>query len=508
VSPRPRLESSRRKRLLLSALSFLFTFLLLEGVVRLLGLPRAPVLLREGIYVSQLPMVTGRDTVPSVTGSPLPASKRPGELRVFVFGESSVEGGPWAYGASPPSMLHDHLRAILPQRDFTVVNMGRGASTMMDAYYFLVSIEAYAPDYIIFYQGSNDLFHTDRERCAPALHPRAHGAWRWLVERSRLLWAARALGPRAYTKLRPQTSGRTGSSPGHAFGQDQQPGDLCDVTTGFPAWTDLLVSTAKAMGARVIVTTPVENPLRWPDDNARSLSVQSEPYQRLLSCALTDDCDIVATWRAVRDTPTFTWDRLAPRRRAWRDTARERGARFVDFAGSMERDAEGGLRPPIFAEEVHLSLEGNWRLSWLWATELRSLVEGSPSPGLAAPPPAVDERHYLSETARYSHQGTGACILLRCADRYVRLNMRVLAGELLREAVRVDAPAPGAAAPSRAGATAQLLLGKLRRDAGLDPGLPPALAARLSGLDLAGITRELQRYGDCSTLADPAAPAR
>lgn len=496
MSPRLRLWT---KRLTLSVVSFLVTFLVLEGVFRLLDLPGAPVQLREGVYASQLPMVTGRDTVPVLTGSPLPVAKRPGEIRVFVFGESSVEGGPWGYGGSPPSMLRDHLHARSPQRDFTVINMGRGASTMMDAYYFLVSIEPYAPDYVVFYQGSNDLFHTDAERCAPALHPRAYGAWRWLVQRSRFLWAARALGPRLYTRLAPGISAKPAPSPGHAFGKDQQPGDLCDVTAGFPAWTDLLVSTAQAMGARVVVTTPVENPLRWADENARSLSTPGEPYQRLLSCALADDCDIVATWKAVRDTPTFTWDRLAPRRRAWRETARARGAGFVDFAGSIERDAEGGLRPAIFAEEVHLSLEGNWRLASAWAGELGALIEDGPSPGLAPPPAAaVDERYYLSEAARYSHQDGGACILLRCAERYVRLNMRVLAAELLRSAASLDGPAP-----SRAGATAELVLGRLRRDAGLDPRLPPSLAARLEGLDLRKLTEELQKHSDCSTLADP-----
>lgn len=501
----PPLPSTRRRlwaqRLSLSALSFLVTALLLEALVRRLGVPGAPVLLREGLYASQLPMVTGRDNAPYVAGSPLPETKRRGEIRVFVFGESSVEGLPWGYGGSPPAMLRDHLRALSPQADFTVVNMGRSASTMMDAYYYLVSIEAYAPDVVVFYQGSNDLFHTDRERCAPALHPRAYSAYRWLVERSRLLWAARALGPRVYTRIFPPTS----RPPPHAFGEDRQPGDLCDPAQAFPAWTEILLSTAKGLGARIIVTTPVENPLRWADENTRSQPAPSEPYRRLLSCALGDDCDLVATWKAVRGAPSFAWDRLGPRRRAWIAAAEAHGARVVDFAGYLEREAEGGLRPPLFAEEVHLSLEGYWRLSWLWATEIRALVEDRPSAGLAAPPPPLlDERFYLSEAARYGSRGSAACTLLRSGALHLRLNMRVLAASLLESAVNIDAPPAGEAASSRVGAAAQLLLAWLRRDAGVDPRLPSSLAAALDGLDVARLTEELQRHADCSSL--PGAP--
>jgi hypothetical protein len=492
ASPRLRLWA---KRLLLAVASALCTALALEAAVRLAGVPSAPVEMREGIYVSQLPMVTGRDTGQRVEGSPRPTAKRPGEIRVFVFGESSVEGGPWGYGGSPATMLRDHLHAMVPGKDITVVNMGRSASTMMDAYYYLVSIEGYAPDYIVFYQGSNDFFNTDPERCAPVAHPALYGAHRWLATHSRLVWAARTLGPRWWLK-------RVGPRPSpqlpHVFGSDQQPGDRCDVAQAFPAWTDLLVSTAESMGARVVVTTPVENPLRWADDNMSHVAEPGEPYRRLLGCALDGGCDMVATWKAVRDTPSFAWDRLASRRRAWRETAAARGARFVDFAGYLGKEAEGGLRPPIFAEEVHLLLEGYWRVSWLWAQELRSLMEAGPSMGIdVPPPPALDERYYLAESARLNHGGTGTCALLHAADRYVRLNMRVLAAPLLRKAVEIDAP------PSAAGADAALLLGKLRRDAGLDPALPPALAGALPGLDPARITEALQRSGDCSALPAP-----
>lgn len=340
------------------------TLVVLELVVRSSGAPAAPAQLRDGLYVSQLPLLTGRETTQGQLGAALPTAKRPGEIRVFVFGESSVQGLPWGYGASPVAMLRDQLHALAPAQDLTVVNMGRSASAAMDAYYHLASIAPYAPDFVVFYQGSNDFFDGDAERCAPLLHPELHRAWRWVVERSRLFWAARALGPR----LRGGPGRAGGQQAAPVFGRDAQPGDRCDAAQAFAAWTDILVMTAQRLGARVIVTTPVENPLCWPDEITSSAPVEGEPYRRLLACVLTDGCDVVATWKAVRDTPDFTWDRLRPRRRAWADTAAARGARLVDFADHVARDADEGLRPPLFVEEVHLSMEGYWRLSWLWTT--------------------------------------------------------------------------------------------------------------------------------------------
>jgi hypothetical protein len=61
-------------------------------------------------------------------------------------------------------MLHDHLGASLPGRDVTVVNMGRGAGTTMDSYYFLATIARLSPDFIVFYQGGNDFFTPARNR--------------------------------------------------------------------------------------------------------------------------------------------------------------------------------------------------------------------------------------------------------------------------------------------------------------------------------------------------------
>ena len=83
----PKRRAPLWQRLLLAAGSVLTTALLLEGATRLLVPPPAPVALQEGVYVTPLPLVTGRDTVAIVRGQPLPEAKRPGEIRIEAVKE-------------------------------------------------------------------------------------------------------------------------------------------------------------------------------------------------------------------------------------------------------------------------------------------------------------------------------------------------------------------------------------------------------------------------------------
>jgi hypothetical protein len=483
------------KKLALSAISLLLTALLLEVGTRIFVAAPAPVRLRDGIYVNQLAMVNGRDTVHTVEGPALPVEKRAGERRVFVFGESSIEGAPWAYPGSPPTMLHDQLRERLPAQDLTVVNMGRSASMTRDAYYFLVTIERYRPDFVVFYQGMNDEFHTDPEICLPATRPRLHGAWRWLVERSRFLWTVRALGPPAYARWR-HVRYEPGAAP---------PPDVCDPRQGFQAWADVLVSTARRMGAQVLVTTTVQNPLRvyeastpWGANRPLDLAGRDEAYRRLLSCVLAARCDLAAAYASEQARVPRVDDQVRARGAAWVASAAAHGAHTVDFRGYLEERTAGGFAPPIFAEDVHLLLEGYWRLAWLWSDAIGALLEGR-SPGGAPPgePPALDRARYLSASAADMGQSP-ACILLHCADVYLRRGMALMGASLLGSAVAYEPRGS-----SRAGLQAELFAASLRRDLGEDPALAPPLAARLGSVDLARMAEELREHADCSTVGGP-----
>jgi hypothetical protein len=498
-------------RLLLAFTSVLVTLLVLEGLTRLFIPPPAPVQLRDGLYASQLAKVNGRDTVLIAEGEPLPEKKREGEIRIFAFGESSVQGSPWGYFGSPPALLYDQLRAVVPGKDVTVVNMGRGAGYMIDSYYFLASIGRFSPDYIVIYQGGNDSYRVDREMCMPATHPVLYRGWRWIAEHSRFAWTVRAQGPRAIANFRhPGGESRSDSPMGSA--------ELCDDTTAFRGWSEILSETGRGMGAQVIMTTPVQSPLRWAEDGVALSGIdlpvhpadREEGYRRLLACILTDGCDLAALWDEVRPAGRHGggyqrdyWGE--PRPRAMLEAAAKSGARGIDLFAYMEKSAAGGLSPLLFSDEVHLTMEGYSRLAWLWTSLLGPDLGSGPLPEL---PPPVDRERYLGDIFR--HGGNGgmggagqsgrACLLLSWANLYLRVNMSLIAGSILQQAISLDAPAPGMLPTTRAGLQAKLLIGWLRQLDGLDPQLPPALAARLGDVNIAEMTRQLREHPDCSTL--------
>jgi hypothetical protein len=504
-------------RLLLALTSVAVTLLVLEALTRLFVAPPAPVQLRDGLYVSQLAKVNGRDTVLLIDGKPLPERKRDGEIRIFVFGESSIQGAPWGYHGSPPTLLYDQLRAVVPGKDLTVVNMGRGAGYMIDSYYFLASIGRFSPDYVVIYQGGNDSYRIDREMCMPATHPVLYRGFRWLVEHSRFAWTARAQGPLAIARLRHPGGGDPGSdSPMGAV-------DLCDDTTAFRGWSEILSETGREMGAKVILTTPVQSPLRWAEDGVALAGIdkpvrptdREEEYQRLLACILTDGCDVAALWREVRPAGRhgggYQRDHWCePRPRVMLEAAAKTGARAIDLYAYLEKTAAGGLSPRIFSDDIHLTMEGYWRLSWLWTSLLGPDLGSGP---LAELPPPLDRERYLGDILR--HGGNGgmggagqsgrACLLLSWANVYLRVNMPLLAGSVLEQAVALDTAVPGVPPTTHAGLQARLLIGWLRQLDGLDSGLPPALAARLGSVSVAEMTKQLREHPDCSTLggSDP-----
>ena len=484
-------------RLGLAIASALLLFGLAEAFIRL-TIPRpAPVHLRDGIFVSQLPLVSGRDTVDRQSGSPLPITKRPGERRVFVFGESSVQGSPWGYHGSPVTMLYDQLHASAPTLDLTVVNMGRGAAFTRDAYYFLDSVEVFRPDVIVFYMGNNDLYRGDGELCLPATHPRLHATWRWVVERSRLLWTLRALGPYEYSRRRGSSNVPSGF---------MQPDD-CDPELAFTAWTEVLVRRARAMGAAVVVATPIQNALMpiegRVDWNAHAQHQRSESYDRLLRCQLTPGCDLAPV--LVRENFPPPWDNhgrgrpLASRERAWRYTAAQHGAALVDFAEDVARLTNGMPLPPLLVDEVHLDLDGYWRLAWRLASAVRPLLDGGPAPRDLQPgePPPFDRERYLRSSG--GTQGI-ACKLLRHALPYERAGRILTLAAILRLASNLDRTAPDRPATTPAGRVSQLLLGKLRQEVGLSPDLPAPLAERLGLADFEHVRHDIAHSPDCAAL--------
>jgi tetratricopeptide (TPR) repeat protein len=447
--------------LALAAASLTLTMLAFEGAARLWVKVPAPVQLRDGVFVSSLPLINGHPScrwTATVTGAPLPLARRPDEVRVFVFGESSVQGSPWEYLGSPATMLRDQLRELLPERAITVVNMGRSCSSMMDSYYYLLSIAPYKPDIVIFYQGSNDRFDVESERCLVASSPFLHAAWRFLAKRSRLMWAARAMAPQAIRRW--ENNSLSGPVP---------PGmPRCDPKEAFSRWTRILAGTAKDLGAKVIVTTPVRNPVlpielkAWSRQQApvsETIKNLDARYRKILRCELAPSCDPAHDIQAALPEGKAEIEERAD---AWKATAAAQDARFVDFRALLSQAAiHGESTGHFFVGETHLTLEGYWLLSSLWAGAVADSLSDRDIP--KANPTRPNVQRYIDDLAAHGNRVEDT--FYREGFSYLRARMMLLAVPCLTQAARRQVP------------EAQLILARLRQDVGLAPGIPSKLKA-------------------------------
>jgi hypothetical protein len=393
------------------------SMILLEVVARLLFPAPVPWSVREGVYHHSLPVINGAERqviVPEAQRDSqlLPLEKASDELRVFVFGESSVQGAPWNLGTSAPAMLRDLLSAALPERRVTVTNMGRGSTMTVDAYYYLIGVARFQPDIIVFYQGVNDRFDVDAEMCAPAEGGLGYGIWRSLVARSRLLWTLRVHGPAAYLSWLSRDESWKGPP---VLGAE-----LCDKRAGFTAWTRTLIERAQASGAQVIVATPLASDF-WDLDErygpasrrpgaatdgspgpqrvcpreasfVECLDLVPEAYRQVLRCILQEDCraalpsrdasspELAAASRALEESAQTMRAHTEMLGAAWRESAQALGATVIEFNHAMRaRSAAGALLPPLLQDGIHLSLDGYWLLAKAWEGAVLSLVTGAPA---------------------------------------------------------------------------------------------------------------------------------
>jgi hypothetical protein len=462
-----------------------FTLLLLEVVARLAMPGCAPVRVRDGYFQNPLPLITGAPLSSFIPdGERLAEEKGPGELRVAVLGESSVAGAPLDVHAALPAMLYDQLVAALPDRAVTVVNMGRPGSVSANVYYYLLFLRRFAPDVIVFYMGMNDSVTMGGEQCVLVRHSAGHAVWRWFVERSWLLWTVRTWGPQMVWSV--------------GGGSNEAATEGCEIWP-FPQWTDLLVATARAMGAEVVIATPVANAAGvfeasdgGPRDRpatAAELDALPAVQRELLTCELTPGCDFPAVLRrALEDEPGGSdleplWEsgwvgfqvELALRGRVWERAARRHGAQYIPFHDLLAAQAPHlTLTHPYLADALRLRPATYYWLAGLIRARIVSLVQGG-APADVPFPDAAAVAPYLLATEQ-----TGV------ANAFYQLQRRawLTAVPGLEFAVASFADGPHAN-PTRAAELrwARLTLAWMQRSVGVEPALPPDLAAELDGFD-------------------------
>jgi lysophospholipase L1-like esterase len=160
----------RSRRWVFAVLTILMPFLLLlllEGGLRLAGygqshplfipVPAAPGFLRANPDVVRRFMVDERDT-PNLWIRPVffRRAKSPDTFRIFVQGESTTEGYPYGYGASPAGMLQQRLQRTFPQRKIEVVTTAMSAVNTYTLLDFSGEILEQHPDAVVIYAGHNE----------------------------------------------------------------------------------------------------------------------------------------------------------------------------------------------------------------------------------------------------------------------------------------------------------------------------------------------------------------
>jgi len=419
--------------------SLVLTLLLLEVLARAANPALPPQELRPGLYAMPLPLLNGRPNMrwslePDPEAKLLSRTKEQGELRVFTFGESSMEGCPWGHVAGPAASLRDELGRLMPDRRVTVVNMGKTSSFVMDSYYYLVEALRYSPDYVVFYQGNNDRFDLDMEMCRVVTAPALHAAWRWLVERSKLLWVVRTFGPEAYLSL-------TGATEERKKGSEAMRGSLCDPKAAFEAWTRALVSTALDNGARPVTVSYVRNSLA---DFAYASGKQGwspgepEPVYR---CPLDPECSPLALVRG--DLSTEEWAEeledspIGRRNRSWKQAVDGNEGVFLDFRMlAKELPEAGAWLPPLFLDGVHLSVAGYAILGEQMAMTVAAAERGEALPEAGYWPVSPSPReHYEAVRERTLGVVPECDVLLKHADDYFRAGSPLHAGYMWRTAL-------------------------------------------------------------------------
>ena len=161
---------SKGRRRLFAVVTVLMPFALLlavEGGLRLSGfghsyplfvpVPEAPGFLRANRDVVRRFMVDERDT-PNLWIRPVffRHEKTPETFRILVQGESTTEGYPYGFGASPAGMLQQRLQRTFPERKIEVVTTAMSAVNTYTLLDFSDEILEQHPDAVVIYAGHNE----------------------------------------------------------------------------------------------------------------------------------------------------------------------------------------------------------------------------------------------------------------------------------------------------------------------------------------------------------------
>ncbi|MGH7594948.1 MAG: GDSL-type esterase/lipase family protein [bacterium] len=154
---------------LLTALSPIVFFVLLEGLLRLFGLFRQEPFIVEtshrgkeyyrlNQWVAKRYFDPRQVTVPGLQPEKFVKNKDAKTFRIFCLGESTTAGFPFDCQVPFPAQLRYLLAQAYPQYQIEVINVGISAVNSFTVVDLLPDILAHAPDLIIIYMGHNEFY--------------------------------------------------------------------------------------------------------------------------------------------------------------------------------------------------------------------------------------------------------------------------------------------------------------------------------------------------------------
>lgn len=97
-------------------------------------------------------------TVPEPSEDYFAVKKGRKTLRIFCLGESTMQGFPYEYHATPPAFLRDRLEAMLPGYTIEMINGGLSAVGSFVVQDFLRDVAEEEPDLVVLYLGHNEFY--------------------------------------------------------------------------------------------------------------------------------------------------------------------------------------------------------------------------------------------------------------------------------------------------------------------------------------------------------------
>jgi tetratricopeptide (TPR) repeat protein len=405
----------------------------------------------------------------------LPLEKPPGELRVFVVGESAAMGVPEpGFGLAP--QLQAQLRAAWPGRPIRVCNLGITAINSHAIAPIVRQAVKFHPDLLVVYMGNNEVIgpYGPSSVATGKMLPRSLIHLSLGLRRMRL---GQLLGA-VLQRLRPSGTTFKDWRGLEMFAGKVLPADdpqLDEVYGNFAANLDDILDAAHAAEVKVVLSTVAVNVrdcapfvsrhaagltpaqlaafgeavARGDDAGALAIDPQFAEAHFRLARALESRGELEPARREY--LAALQWDALRFRADARlnqiiRTAARARpgSVALVDAATEMGADAASRVPPAgggFFFEHVHLTWQGNYLLARLLAEGVAGTISGSRATWLSPQDCAVElgyTAYGRSMEAREMEQLTGRPPFTRQTS-FARMRIR-LAAEITASDASLAAP--------------------------------------------------------------------